>query len=62
MATITIIGTGLIGCSFGMALRKHGHFVIGCDKIMANLEQAKTTGAIDAPSHSGNQSCLFGIL
>lgn len=60
MATITIIGTGLIGCSFGMALRKHGHFVIGCDKIMANLEQAKTTGAIDAPSHSGNQSCLFG--
>ncbi len=57
METITIIGTGLIGSSLGMALRKQGHFVIGCDKNIINLEQAKTIGAIDATS----QPCLTGV-
>lgn len=67
MATITIIGTGLIGCSFGLALRKHGHFVIGCDKSRNNLALAKELEAVDATSHpcltgvkSISQSCLFG--
>jgi prephenate dehydrogenase len=52
MATITIIGTGLIGCSLGVAFRKRGHFTIGCDNSISNLEQAKQIGAIDliAPS------------
>jgi prephenate dehydrogenase len=54
MATITIIGTGLIGCSFGLALKEHGHFIIGWDKNMSNLEQAKKIGALDATS----QPCL----
>lgn len=54
MATITIIGTGLIGCSFGLALRKQGHFVIGCDKNNKNLELAKQLNAIDAANQSFN--------
>jgi prephenate dehydrogenase len=51
MATITIIGTGLIGSSMGMALRKRGHFVIGCDSNNKNLEDAKRIGAIDLSTH-----------
>lgn len=52
METITIIGTGLIGSSFGLALRKQGHFVIGCDKNQNNLMLAKEVEAIDATSGS----------
>ena len=45
---ITIIGTGLIGGSFGLAMRKR-HFagrIVGCDRESA-LERAKMRGAID---------------
>ncbi|MFA5649090.1 MAG: prephenate dehydrogenase/arogenate dehydrogenase family protein [Bacteroidales bacterium] len=56
MATITIIGAGLIGCSFGMALREFGHFIVGIDKNLMNLEQAKQIGAINASSLSFIQS------
>src|ERR1700730_12045153 len=45
---ITIIGTGLIGGSFALALRKRrfaGH-IVGCDREAA-LKRAKTCGAID---------------
>jgi prephenate dehydrogenase len=45
---ITIIGTGLIGGSLGLALRKkkfHGK-IIGCDRD-AMLEKARDRGAID---------------
>ncbi len=62
METITIIGTGLIGTSLGMALRNRGHFVIGCDKNNKNLKAAKQLNAIDASSqsiiHSINQSTI----
>jgi prephenate dehydrogenase len=46
---ITIIGTGLIGGSLGLALKKHkfrGH-IVGCDRE-ATLERAHARGAIDA--------------
>src|SRR5271165_276142 len=46
---VTIIGTGLIGGSLGLALKKH-HLagrVIGCDRA-AVLERAKDCGAIDS--------------
>jgi len=45
---ITIVGTGLIGGSFGLALRRRGFggMVIGCDKPEV-LETAITRGAID---------------
>ena len=45
---ITIVGTGLIGGSFGLALRQRGFggTIIGCDKPEV-LETAITRGAID---------------
>lgn len=45
---ITIIGTGLIGGSFGLALKKHGFTarIIGCDRAPV-LERARNKGAID---------------
>ena len=45
---ITIVGTGLIGGSFGLALKKHGFAgrVIGSDREPV-LARAKATGAID---------------
>ncbi len=45
---ITIIGTGLIGGSFGLALKKRGFSgrIIGCDRAPV-LKQAKHKGAID---------------
>lgn len=44
---ITIVGTGLIGGSVGLALRAHGFTgaIVGCDKP-AVLEQAQRQGAI----------------
>src|SRR5215472_7990234 len=46
---ITIIGTGLIGGSFGLALKKYGFKgrVIGCDRQPV-LDRARNKGAIDA--------------
>ena len=45
---ITIVGTGLIGGSLGLALRHHGFVgrIVGCDKPEV-LETAITRGAID---------------
>lgn len=45
---ITIIGTGLIGGSLGLALKKHGFTgrLIGCDRAPV-LERAQHKGAID---------------
>jgi prephenate dehydrogenase len=45
---ITIIGTGLIGGSFGMAVKATGCDIriIGCDRASI-LDQARTMGAID---------------
>ncbi len=45
---ITIVGTGLIGGSLGLALKKHGFTgrIIGCDRAPV-LERAKAKGAID---------------
>src|SRR5271167_228337 len=46
---ITIIGTGLIGGSFALALKKHRFAgrIIGCDRASV-LERARSKGAIDA--------------
>ena len=45
---ITIVGTGLIGGSFGLALKKHRFAgrIIGCDRAPV-LERARGKGAID---------------
>jgi len=46
---ITIVGTGLIGGSLGLALKKHRFMgrIIGCDRA-AVLERAHNKGAIDS--------------
>jgi prephenate dehydrogenase len=51
MRQITIIGTGLIGGSLGLALRKNKFAgrIVGCDRE-ATLEKARMCGAIDAGS------------
>jgi prephenate dehydrogenase len=45
---ITILGTGLIGGSVALALKKHGFrgHVVGCDRALV-LARAKSMGAID---------------
>lgn len=47
--SIAIIGTGLIGGSFGLALKKRGFRgrIVGCDRALI-LERAHKKGAIDA--------------
>ena len=44
---VTIIGTGLMGCSLGLALRKSGHFVCGVDVNESHLAEALKMGALD---------------
>jgi len=49
--SVTIIGTGLIGGSFGLALKKRGFAgrIVGCDRA-AVLEKARKKGVIDTGS------------
>jgi prephenate dehydrogenase len=44
---IGIVGTGLIGASIGMALKKHGHTVCGWDLNQENSATAKRRFALD---------------
>src|ERR1700687_3726503 len=63
---ITIIGTGLIGGSFGLALKKRGFKgrIVGCDRAPV-LKRAREKGAIDdartdpAESVRGSQVVLL---
>ncbi len=65
---ITIIGTGLIGGSFGLALKKHRFAgrIVGCDHAPV-LEQAREKGAIDegitnpADAVRGSQVVLLAV-
>src|SRR5438270_3226847 len=55
---ITIIGTGLIGGSFGLALKARGNSprIIGCDREEV-LQRAKTVDAIDEGRADPIQAC-----
>jgi prephenate dehydrogenase len=55
---ITIIGTGLVGGSFGLALKKHGFrgTIIGCDRKPV-LAKAKRIGAIDQGFSDPIEAC-----
>ena len=57
---ITIIGTGLIGGSFGLALKKHGYAgrIVGCDRAPV-LERARGKGAIDT-GHTNPSDAVRG--
>jgi len=56
MKKVTIIGTGMIGCSTGMALKNKGYTVTGYDKSVDNLILAKSQGAVDSIDHSVEQA------
>jgi prephenate dehydrogenase len=58
MRQLTIIGTGLIGGSFALALKHHGFpgRIIGCDRAPV-LAEAKARGAIDAGFDDPAQAC-----
>ena len=57
---ITIIGTGLIGGSFGLALKRHGFKgrIVGCDRAPV-LKRARDLGAID-DAHSDPAKAVRG--
>ncbi len=44
---VTIVGTGLMGCSLGLALKKLGHHVCGVDNNPEHLNDALKMGGID---------------
>lgn len=47
----TVVGTGLIGASIGLALRRAGWWVSGEDRDPARIDRAREVGAIDARGH-----------
>ena len=58
MRQVTIIGTGLIGGSLGLALKKHAlvERIVGCDKAPV-LKTARSRGAIDQGREDPRQAC-----
>lgn len=58
LSQITIIGTGLIGGSFGRAIRKYGFHgrIVGCDRDPV-LERALQIGAIDSAVADPVEAC-----
>jgi prephenate dehydrogenase len=61
---ISIIGTGLMGGSLGLALKKEGHFITGVDHNTVHLEQALSIGAIDTvlPLHMALTDCELVVI
>ena len=57
---ITIIGTGLIGGSLALALKKHAFAgrIVGCDRALV-LERARNKGAIDT-GHTNPSDAVRG--
>src|SRR4029079_17422061 len=49
---LTVIGTGLIGASIGLAAKEHGAHVLGWDTDPHALAAAGTRGAIDGTASS----------
>jgi prephenate dehydrogenase len=54
-----VIGTGLIGGSIGLALRRDGWYVTGRDRNEANAERALALGALDAVGHDSDAEVTF---
>lgn len=49
--TIGIVGTGLIGGSFALAVKELGHKVLGYDASQTHLERAVSLGLVTAVEH-----------
>jgi prephenate dehydrogenase len=56
---VTILGVGLLGASFALALKKHGycHEVMGCGRTEGNLRKAKEQGIIDVFERDPARAC-----
>ncbi|MEW6214266.1 MAG: prephenate dehydrogenase/arogenate dehydrogenase family protein, partial [Nitrospirota bacterium] len=56
---VTILGVGLIGASFALALKKHGlcKEVIGCGRGQENLRRAKEKKIIDSFELDSAKAC-----
>jgi prephenate dehydrogenase len=54
-----VVGTGLIGASIGMALRRVGWHVSGTDANPTTAERARTVGAIDVVGPDPNADVTF---
>jgi prephenate dehydrogenase len=48
MPRAAVVGTGLVGASVGLALRRQGWHVTGTDRDPARAERAREVGAVDA--------------
>ena len=48
-----VVGTGLVGGSIGLALRRAGWFVLGRDRDRTTLDRALARGAVDAVAPDG---------
>lgn len=61
--TITIVGTGLIGASTGLALRRarFAGEILGFDAQAAELEAAQSAGAIDRPADL-SEACRSDVI
>jgi prephenate dehydrogenase len=56
---ITILGVGLIGASFALAMKKYGlcNEIIGCGRREGNLQRAKEKGIIDDYHIDPSEAC-----
>ena len=54
-----VVGTGLIGGSLGLALRRRGWWVVGWDRDPARLDRAAELGVIDEPGRGEKVDITF---
>ncbi|MFZ6017535.1 MAG: prephenate dehydrogenase [Nitrospirota bacterium] len=56
---VTILGVGLIGASFALAMKKYGlcNKVMGCGRSVENLQKAKDKGIIDSFTLDHAKAC-----
>jgi prephenate dehydrogenase len=51
LATVAVVGLGLMGASLAMALKERGHVVVGCDSDERTLQRALTRGVVSSAAH-----------
>jgi len=61
---VLIVGTGLMGCSFGLTLQGYGHEIGGYDSDSGSLKEAKELGLISSAFSSLNEGISWadGII
>ncbi len=51
MATVAVVGLGLMGASFALALKGSGHTVVGSDKDARTVQKALERGVVASAAH-----------